>query len=122
MKINLRRTVHTVKSKAVQTMKSTNYIKAAMLFMVVMAVGTKYAYAVGGDPSSWTNNAKTQAMSIISTVALVIVAGLSIKYIIQKKFMQFGIFLALAGVCLVIIASPDTAKTIGQAIVDAIFK
>lgn len=47
-------------------------------------------------------------------IALAVVAFMIVKFLVKKAWVPLAIFIVLAALCIYIIASPDSLKTIGE--------
>jgi uncharacterized membrane protein YgdD (TMEM256/DUF423 family) len=102
--------------KSIFNKKNIAQILLTSIMMVMIASMTVFA-----ADNTWAKNGSDWIRSGASYIVTAVIAFFAIKYLLQRKIIQFISFIVLAGLILVIVNDPGKLGTIGNGIYTAIF-
>lgn len=92
--------------------------KLAIMLVLMIILSTSVAFAAG----DWGENAGNWIMDQVWWLALAGVTVVAVKLGMKKMWVQFGAFIALSAIVLVIVKGPEKLESIGNTLWNIIFK
>lgn len=92
--------------------------KIVLTLMIIMILSTSVVFA----DANWGENAGTWIKDQVWWLVLAGVVVVAAKLALKKMWVQFGTFLVLAAITLVVVSGPEKLLTVGNAVWDIIFK
>lgn len=86
---------------------------SAIVTMTFLTMTTP-VFAAGAEELQTGKNIGEWVVDQVWYIALAVCAVMLVKYIVQKAWVQCAIFLILSAICLFLISSPESLKTIGE--------